>query len=293
MSGCACGNSIVDAPVTKPPARRGASNTTTPPTTSETQRSEYVIQGVASLTFYPKNASATEGSMGGYVAWYDKPQTTSLQFIDMVDGSCEFGKAAYKKQTPDYRGLDVGSEVTAKSGSFTWKMTRSMFDPNDEARGMYYLFPSIESLVYPYASTLTMDAPGGKDSKGFSLSLQTPPLLRVRTPVPNQEGVPVSLEKDLALAWELDPKVAYVSVRINQYDPENKLTLSLSCRFANTGKAAIPAAELTPFSADPTGERTHIYVFSGSYQFPRVEGLEHPMLSVIEAITTFPLKMTK
>jgi len=288
VAGCSCGDpgqGDLDAPSAQD---GGQVSKQQQPDASRVIGKEYVVRGVATLTFYPDDADdAREGAFGGYVLLYSKPQKTTLLFADMADDTCLSAKAIQTQKASDFAGLHSGDALTIAIQPYSWELPTTPMNPADQSKGSYYPVPSVEKMTYPYNTSLTIKGTGGKDIGPFALQLDTPSRLQLDAPkIKRSAGTDLALDKDLPLRWRFDGDVPYLSVRINQRDPKTQETISLSCRFANDGSATIPASKLRIFARDPEGKHTHIYFFSGNYQFFKLPEFEDPIMAVVEAITT-------
>lgn len=312
-SGCSCQVVGLNVPETSKEqnsdGQKQGNGTTTPPPTGTTtppptgtitpppivditnSPEKYQVQGVAVLTFYPKEKTAMEGSFGGYLLVYDKPQETNVQFASLKDGECkfsEFKRPESPKEAP-FRGLDVGKSISVGLSGQSWNWEKSPLQWGGKEVGAYYP-GSVERLRYAYEGETTLRSGGGPDVDKFSLSWKAPARLTVQKPTLNFQG-PTRLKRDsdLPLQWKFEGKAPYLAVRINQSDADNKTVRSLTCRYKPDASGFIPQSYLSKFKLDLQGERTYMFFFAGRYLLAKLPKFKKPLFVVMEAISSSPV----
>ena len=259
-----------------------------------TSAKKYLVQGVATLTFYPKERTGQEGSFGGYVLMYDKAQETSVQFAALKEGQCQFlkTKRAEKRAPIDFQGIDLGRNITIRLSEHVWKWPRSPLQWGGQDAGLYYLGASVEKLRYPYEGNVSLQAEGGTEISAFSHKWKAPAHLTILQPkLSFTDYIRLSREKELPLKWSFVGKSPYLAVRINQSDSDGKAVRSLTCRFAAKGPGVIPVSLMSRFKTDTTGNNTHIFFFSGRYLLARLPHYDKPLFLVMEAISSSSVAM--
>jgi len=270
-----------------------------PPKQKSVKPYKYQIRGVALLEFYAEPNQAfvmdpSKGSLGGYVVFYSEPQETVITAWSMKDGECKSSLTSYdkKRDAAKVYGLDAGKIVHASIKGNKWSFEKRA-DKKDGLKepDVIYNLPTIQEFVFPYSETTTFAIGGGSVVKKFERTLPAPAFLKVLTPELKSDGVEIHRERGLEIQWESKGNLPYLFVRLNQNDDKKRQARSLFCRFANSGRAKIPAADLKPFLKDPDGTHSYLFFFSTTYHLPKIPDFKEPLLAVVRATTTVTAKM--
>jgi hypothetical protein len=268
----------------QPPPKRDEKPPIKPP------RQDGLIQGYATLTFYPEEVNSRKGILGGYVLLFDKPQKARDPFSEVPMDSCQYTehKNTGKRPPLPYSGLNLGKEVTLGTGGQRWNLNRTLMNQDNPDEGFFYNLTTVQDLSFPYLSFFGFKSEGGPKAKPFSFKAPTPSMMKVDTPLMKNEGTLISMRQPLDFRYSFAGDARQFVVRINQSDQDNELTRSLTCRFSNTGKATIPASHWKKFEEDDDGTKTSLFLFSGAYKRIPLPGYDAPIYSVVESIYYTP-----
>lgn len=240
--------------------------------------------GFLVLTFYPSEMSGGVGSFSAYAIFFDKLEEGGLPFTELRDGECNL---SVPEQASEVRGEDRGEGLTLIRPD----NSKTLLKREKQPFGFWYVSETVQELSFPFGKAFTLSG-GGGGHPAFVISVPSPSRLTLLSPqIDSTKPYVLKLNQGLELRWKMDGATKYVVARIVQPPVGEPPTRKrLTCRFANTGAATVPAGWLmklapTGGTKPPLPERlSQLFLFSGAYGAAKLSGSKGRLYLANEAI---------